>query len=304
MTTLSPSTGPSTGRADATASTARREIAVFLATVAVLMAVSTVIGVSEGVDVRHIEDASPLGAAAMFTQAFFPFVGVLVARRSVRGRLRGAGLGFRRVSFRVLGRAWGFALLAGLVPAVLLWTTGLVGFDGSALTGIAPLGLTVLVLPYVVLALGEDVGWRGLLVTRLATIASPRTVVWVSGAAWAAFHTPLMIWLGGTPKGVPVAYAVAVFAAGIVPLGAVLASMQLRWGVWPGVLAHAVLNAALYHVVEPLSTETPASDWLASETGLAGSAVLVVLALLWWRRYPLVRTASGTTEAAGPATRG
>lgn len=306
MTTLSSSTGlsagASSGQVGVPPTTARREIAVFLATVSALMTASTLVGLREGVDVRHIEDASPLGATAMYTQAFFPFVGVIAARLSVGRGLRRAGLGFRRVGLATLGRAWGFALLAGLVPAVLLWVTGLVGFHADALTGIAPLGLTLLVLPYVVLALGEDVGWRGLLVTRLAAIASPRTVVWGSGLAWAAFHAPLMIWLGGTPEGVPVAYTVLVFAVGVVAYGAVLASMQLCWGIWPGVLTHAVLNAAMYHVVDPLSTETSAQGWLAGETGLVAAAVMIVLALLWWRRFPLVRTPTGTTEAREAAT--
>ena len=245
---------------------------------------------AQGVDVRNIEDASPLGQAVMYGQALWPFVGVLVARLSVGGSLRRAGLGFRRPGWRPLGLAWAYGLGVTLAGGLLVWGTGLGGIDTGPLTGVVPLGLTVLALPYVPLALAEDVGWRGLLVTRLAEVSGPRTVVLVSGFAWAAFHWPLIALLGGTPGGVPAVAAVAMFTVSTLALGAVLASMQLRWGIWPGVLAHAVVNAALYHVLEPMTTEQGATGWFATETGLAAAVVGVAGAWLWLRRFP-VRTA-------------
>jgi membrane protease YdiL (CAAX protease family) len=161
-----------------------------------------------------------------------------------------------------------------------------------------PLGLTLLVLPYVVLALGEDVGWRGLLVGRLAEVAGPRTVVLVSGLVWSSFHWPLIALLGGTPEGVPVWWALLWFTVGTTAFGAVLANMQLRWGIWPGVLAHAVVNATLYHVVEPLTGDTGDTNWVATETGAAQALAMLVAAVVWFRFAPLRRTAAGGTEAA------
>jgi membrane protease YdiL (CAAX protease family) len=163
-----------------------------------------------------------------------------------------------------------------------------------------PLGLTVLVLPYVLLAIGEDVGWRGLLVTRLAEVAGPRTVVLVGGLIWSAFHWPLILVLGGTPTGVSEWWAVLWFTVGTTALGAVLAAMQLHWGLWPGVLAHAVVNAALYHVVEPLTEDTGRASWFATETGMVHGLVLVVAAAVFLRFFPLVSSADGGTVAGRP----
>jgi membrane protease YdiL (CAAX protease family) len=47
--------------------------------------------------------------------------------------------------------------------------------------------------------------------------------------------------LGGAPEGVPGA-AVVLFTVGTMAFGAVLASVQARWGIWPGVVAHAAFN--------------------------------------------------------------
>lgn len=277
---------------------ARREITVFLLTVAALMVASTAIGVSEHVDVGHIEDASPLGQAVMYGQAFFPLLGAVVARLVATGGLRRPDWGFRRTSWRSIGIAWAYLLGTTLVGGGAVWAAGLAGFATDKIGAMLPLGLTVLVLPYVVLAIGEDIGWRGLLVARLATIAGPRTVVLVSSLAWAVFHWPLMIFLGGTPAGVATWWSVTVFTVFTLGLGALLANMQLRWGLWPGVVAHAVGNAAMYHVLEPLTREKSLTGWFSGETGLIPAIVAVLGAVIWWRYAPLARTGDGGTAAA------
>jgi membrane protease YdiL (CAAX protease family) len=273
--------------------TTYREIGVFLGTTALLTAISTTVALAEGVDVRHIEDATLLGQTAMYLQATFPLLAAVAARLVVGGGLRGAGWGFRRTSWATIGGAWALGVGTVLAGAALVFGLGLAGLgdvDASLL-----LGPTVLIAPYVVLALAEDLGWRGLLVVRLAEVAGPRTVVLVGGLAWSAFHWPLMLLLGGTPAGASGWYAVAMFTVGIVALGAVLASMQLRWGIWPGVVMHAAVNATMYHLVDPLTVEQAHSGWFVSETGLVAATVDVAVALVWLRRFPLVRRADGGT---------
>ena len=274
-----------------------REVGVYLGTVAGLLTVTTSVAAAAGADVTRVDEAPPLVQALLFGQALIPLLAAVVARLVTAGTLRRPGWGFRRTSWRSLGTAWLWALLPTSAAAALLWATGLAGLDTGGLTPAVALGLTVLVLPYVLLALAEDVGWRGLLVQRLAEVAGPRTVVLVSGGAWALFHWPLVLVLGGAPAGVPVWFALACLTLGSTSLGAVLASMQLRWGIWPGVLAHAVLNALLYHVLAPLTADSGPTEWLSTETGAAGAVTLLLAALAWWRVAPLVRTPAGGTAA-------
>ena len=298
MTTLTDQTHE--GAAEAAAPTsnrdAAREIAVFLGTTFALTALSTLVGLAEDVDVSRIDEASGLGQAAMYTQAFFPFVGVLAARAST-AKERRTSWGFRRPTGRALGIAWALGLLCPVVAAALCLLAGATSVDAGAAGPMLPLGLTALVLPYVLLAVGEDLGWRGLLVTRLAQVSGPRVVVLVSGLAWAMFHWPLMIWLGGVPDDVPTIFGIASFTLGATALGALLANMQLRWGLWPGVLMHAVTNATLYHVLAPVTEENANGGYLAGEVGIVGGLVTAVAALAWWKVAPLVRTTDGGTAA-------
>ena len=279
-----------------------REIAVFLTTTAALMVVSTSVAVAEGVDVRRIEDASALGQAAMYLQAIFPLIAAAVARLCTARTLRRPGWGLRPTSWRSLTAAWGYGFGIALGGGLLVWVTGTGGFDSNAVGLDILLGLSVFVLPYILLAIGEDVGWRGLLVSRLAEFCSPRTVVLVSGVVWSAFHWPLIALLGGTPDGVPIWYALAMFTVGITALGSVLAGMQLRWGIWPGVVTHAVVNATLYHVIEPLTTEREHTNWFATETGLFAALLGSVAAAWWWWRHPLVSTRDGGSHATADGT--
>lgn len=276
-----------------------RQITVFLLVTAALVTISTVVAVGQDVDVRRIEDATALGQAAMYLQALFPLAGAVVARLATGASPRGAGWGFRRTPWSTLATAWAYGLAIGLGGGLLVWVTGAGGFDSDGLGATVLAGLTVLPLPYVLLALGEDVGWRGLLVTRLAEHWGPRVVVLGSGLAWSAFHWPLIIWLGGTPDGVPVWFALLMFTLGTTALGAILAGLQLRWGIWPGVLVHAVQNATLYHVVEPLTAERAHTDWFGTETGVFAVVAVGVAAAVAWRRRPLVRTSDGGTRVPG-----
>ncbi|MBL7497811.1 hemerythrin domain-containing protein [Frankia sp. CNm7] len=306
---------PETGRRP------RRELVVFLATTFGLTAASTCVALGQSVDVSHIGDASGLGQAAMYGQAAWPLVGAAAARLSTRrlssrrrpGGSSAVGWGWRRPSARVLGLAWAYGVAYPLLAGILLWATGLGGFDGAKLAsgfgldglptplGAALailLGLTVGCLPYLALAIGEEVGWRGVLVPHLAASNSPARVVLLGGLIWSAFHLPIIIALGGTPDGVPAPVAAALFAVALTALGSTLAWQRLRYGLWPVVVTHAAVNATLYVVVAPATVERSATGWFGTETGLLLAVTSVAAAMLWARRAPLRSSAAGTVIAA------
>ena len=178
------------------------EIGVFLGVVVALTATTTTIALTQHADVRTVDSAPPGAQAALYGQALIPVVAGVLARLVSPGTLRRPGWGLRRTSWRSLGIAWAWSLGTTVGAGAIVWATGAGGFRTAGLDAMVPLGLTALVLPYVLLAIGEDVGWRGLLVTRLAEVAGPRTVVLTSGLIWSAFHWPLILLLGGTPTGV------------------------------------------------------------------------------------------------------
>ncbi len=293
----------------------RREIAIFLALTAALTAASIAVAVSQGVDVTRLGDAPLVGQVALFGQAFYPGLAAVAARLVTAGTLRGLGWGWGWGSTRpYLALSYALPLAYCAVAYGPVWASGLAGFDpgrlaaglplagvpeGVAALGAALLALTVGVVPFLVLSLGEEIGWRGLMVPRLAEVMPlPRVALW-SGLAWASFHAPLMLFIPGAVHGVPVPYAVACFAVTGVALSYPLAWLRLKSrSVWPAVVLHASHNAAVYLVCDPLTADSGSTAFFAGETGAGLALACASVAALWWLHDR--RAARGAPSSAGP----
>jgi uncharacterized protein len=117
--------------------------------------------------------ANPDKTGAIALLMFVPTVASVVARLVLRE-------GFSDVSFRFGGRrglgAIGIALVfpvaVGLVAYGTAWATGLAGFEARPSVGmIVPFAVGMMV--GLVLAAGEEIGWRGYMLTRLIDAGVP-----------------------------------------------------------------------------------------------------------------------------------
>ena len=276
---------------------ARRETAIFLALTAALTAASITVVVSQGVEMTRLGHAPLVGQIALFGQAFYPGIAALAARMITTGTLHGLGWGWNSTR-RYLGFSYVLPLAYCAVSYGLVWTTGLAGWapeglaaglpltgvpEGVAAFGAAVLALTVGMVPFLVLSLGEEIGWRGLMVPRLAEVMPLTGVALCSGLAWASFHVPLMLFVPGAVHGVPVFYAVACFAVTGIALSYPLAWLRLRSrSVWPAVILHASHNAAVYLVCDPLTADAGNTAFFAGETGAGLALVAACAAALLW----------------------
>lgn len=284
---------PDDPRADA----ARRGLLVFFALVALGS------GVFQGLLLRS---GRPIGESPWLVYGLMwtPGVASVVARLVFRE-------GFRDVSFRVggapgwkaIGLGWLLPVAVGAAAYGLAWGTGLASFHVPALAdvGLSALGqparfalLLVLSLTLVSLlslfsAAGEEIGWRGYLLTRLVEAEVPRPVL-VSGLIWAAWHLPLVV--GGAYVAAPNrTLAAVVFVPTVVGIAFVMGWMRLSTGsVWPAVVLHAVWNAVIQGAFD-VSTKEP-SAWVG-EAGILVAAVSLGAAWLLARRPYAARRAPG-----------
>lgn len=139
----------------------------------------------------------------------------------------------------------------------------------------------VLLLPAVV---GEEMGWRGVLVPALSKSLSFSQVSLISGLVWAAWHWPLMF-LGfyGNPE-VPIVYQLVFFTTCIVSMSVVMTYMRYRTNsLWPAVVFHMSHNAFLQKFFTPVTESNSNSAWFVDEFGIALPLVTGVVALLFWR---------------------
>ncbi|HVK66609.1 MAG TPA: type II CAAX endopeptidase family protein [Polyangium sp.] len=217
--------------------------------------------------------------------------------------------GFGDVSFRLDRRA-AWAMLVGViypvavgVPAYgIAWTTGMAHFEpaamhplGFAIPGSTPgerllagsiIALTLGPLAMAVLALGEEVGWRGYMLTRLIDARVPQPVL-VSGVIWALWHAPLIV--AGEYNASPVPMlSLLLYMVTSVGAGTLLATLRLETGsVWPAVTMHAAWNAIVVAFFGASTNGEDAALW-TGEGGVlvAISTTAITFVLLRWRRGP------------------
>jgi membrane protease YdiL (CAAX protease family) len=174
---------------------------------------------------------------------------------------------------------------AYLLGAGAGWYTVDGGILRSALTGSA-----ISILTAAVLAVGEEIGWRGFLWPLLRTRYSFLWSSLIIGVVWWLYHVPFILtgWygsLGGLP-------AFTAGIAGFTLFAGVLTDRSRS--LWPSVIAHSAWNGlvATSFAATVGGVEVPAfsgNDTLLGEFGwiAAGTALVVGAGTAWWHVHSL-----------------
>lgn len=241
-----------------------------------------------------------------------PAVASLIARVSL-------GEGIRDISLRLRGEwvaramliGWLWPVLCGSLTYGVAWIAGFTRFQwtsvgstygtwgpenllGISIFGMSPwAGFAVRLLACLLFAfvgclqsLGEELGWRGYLLTRLFDAKIPLPVFW-NGLIWGLWHIPYFVLLT-SDRNLPERRSVSLFffVAGTIAGAYLLSYLRLRSGsIWPAVLAHASGNVVFTWAFEGF---TAASPFWKGELYLL-SVGLPVLILMLQRRPWIVR---------------
>ena len=221
------------------------------------------------------------GGVYVLALMWCPGVSALATRLVFQHDVRGEG--WRPGSPRWLVLAWVLPIGYATVAYGTVWLTGLGRLDlGRFQTGVVTFVLLGS-LQSLLSATGEELGWRGFLVPELArTMSLGRTAI-VSGAIWAAWHVPLILFADYN-SGTPGWYAVPCFAVMVVAIAFPMAWLRLRSGsVWPAAILHASHNLFVQAFFDRVTVDTGPTPWLTSEFGAALAVTIGVTAWLFWR---------------------
>jgi uncharacterized protein len=228
-----------------------------------------------------------------------------------------------RRTWKYLALAPIFPTVIGLIAYAIAWTTGLARFDPQPLGLVAPLvgdsasPLTIFVVTLALAATigtifvapsaaGEEIGWRGYMLTRLIDAGVPRPIL-VSGVIWGSWHIPLILagmYVAGSS---PVVTAV-LFMVAATSFCFVIARMRLETGsIWPAIALHAAWNSIIQSAFGAATTGAGAALWVG-EAGILTTLALVVAAVIFsrgqWtiRRVPEAREGAGAPGSPTPQT--
>ena len=229
----------------------------------------------------------------------FPVIAMAltVAFTVPRGQRRAvwAAVGFnprrgRGLLIAVLGPAAIVALSFGVAAAF-----GVVQFSGLPPGfGRGVLNLTVTILIFAVVFLGEEIGWRGYLLFRVTELTSGRRAVLVTGFFHAIFHLPLLL-LTTTYQGEGKRWIVVPMVMVTLTLAGVWYGWLRLWSgsIWPVSLSHSAFNNLMETAAGVAVVTSPATmAYVTTETGAVTMIILVLVA-----GYLLTRRAADFARA-------
>jgi membrane protease YdiL (CAAX protease family) len=281
-------------------------IATFLALTALFQGVSATIILRHGMTwPRAVTGMWGPGVAALLTAA--------LCRRPW------AEFGWRPGRARYLAMAYVAPMLYAGAGSAVASATGLVGYNPRLAREIAgalglraapdavPLAIGLVVTGTLITAvgcfaaLGEEIGWRGLLVPELARRTGFARAAVVSGLVWAVWHYPLVIPGVMRVDMPPPWYAVGCFTLLITAMGVAMAWLRLRSGsLWPAVVFHAAHNAVIQQYLTPMTSRTGPANYLVDETGAAMLPFAFLVAASFWRRRGELEALAVRSTPASP----
>ena len=228
--------------------------------------------------------------ALMYVPAVASFVARLVLKE-----------GFADISLRFGGRAgrnaaflgWVFPMAVGFVSYGIAWATGVAQFESPLSTSshlYADSATLNLAASFLVSAtygavmnciggFGEEVGWRGYMLTRLITAGVPKPV-FTSGLIWGFWHLPFVVtgqYAGGSQPWL----SALLFLVAVVPLAYLMAYLRLQSGsVWPAVIAHGAWNSIIQGTFDRATRGMPSA---VGEAGWITTTVSIIIVVFLTR---------------------
>jgi uncharacterized protein len=253
------------------------------------------------------------------------------AAASVVARLA-LGEGFADVSFRLGGRrGWRAMTVAVVFPIVIglpvygiAWMTGLAMFapqpggvaaQFASASPVATFGImlavaaTIGTIMGILTAAGEEIGWRGYMLTRLIDAGIPSPIL-LSGLIWGLWHVPIVLGAGYAAGPSPVASSLLLVVLATA-FGVVFARLRLQTGsIWPAIVLHGAWNSIIQSAFDAARTGGDSSQlrdgasWWVGESGVLTVTAMIIAAVIFsqgrWasRRRPDVRPGAGLPSTA------
>ncbi len=234
----------------------------------------------------------------MFTPAAAVLLMMLVFTREGRSRAGWVALGLTKAGWS----GWPLAILAPIVVLgasyAILWATPYAEYQ--PLTNARPVVAIVVstaigLLIGAVVALGEEIGWRGYMLPRLISFGAVPAML-IVGFLHGAWHLPLIFLTTYYHADGNLLIVVPLFLVALSVAGVFFGYLRIVTGsVWPVAIAHAVHNDVWESLARRTTGTSPETiEYLGGESGIieiAGLGVLAAILLRLLRRKTIAATA-------------
>jgi len=222
------------------------------------------------------------GGLYVFLLMWSPGVSALSTRLIFQHNVRGEGWKWGPTKYEIIGYL--LPVVYATVAYTAVWLSHLGALDLNKFHTSAWRFIVVGTLMSILSALGEELGWRGFLVPKLAERFNYTYTAVIVGIIWASWHVPLIIgadYNGGTSAG----YSIACFAVMVVAISFPMTWLRLRSrSVWPTVLLHASHNLYIQGFFDRVTVDTGITKYIIGEFGASLAVFTVIVAFIFWKQ--------------------
>lgn len=188
-------------------------------------------------------------------------------------------IAFSRFSVKYLLIGIALALFILVIPFLFNYITGMIMINPSPKFDmeLVKIGLPVLV----VLAIGEEVMWRGILYNEFSKKYNFVATSFIIGIFWTLWHLPVIIHTKFIYADRPLWFALTLFPINVIASSFYYNYLRMRSNsLWPCIFLHAFTNYFAFLLIEPLEKQTgPSSQFFVNDIGLFYVAINVIIAL-------------------------
>jgi membrane protease YdiL (CAAX protease family) len=230
---------------------------------------------------------------------FSPAIAALLTQFMYRKNLRGFGWKWGQPRYQIL--AYAVPMMYVLLTYTLIVLLGLGKLNPElsgeiAITDIL-LSATLGVLVNCIVVVGEEIGWRGFLLPKLAQIMSFTKASIIVGLIWILSHMPILVLADNHTNSTPVWYGLICFSVAAMGVNIAINWLRLKSGsVWTAVLFHAVHNQYVQEL-DPMISSTGLTQYFTTEFGLMLALAGVFVGWVFWRRRHELFTTSSFTAS-------
>lgn len=178
----------------------------------------------------------------------------------------------------------------GISYGIYILTFGKSVITGNSLLELIkqPSTLILTLVIYFITAMGEEIGWRGYLVTQLNALFGFKKGALINGIIWSLWHSPLF--LSGYVSTIPLWYQAPIYVLQMVAASYVMYYLSLKTNsVWPAVGLHFLDNFISQVILDP-SIGGDMRTFLVGETGILSLIVMIIVAGIIIRKQSVQNT--------------
>jgi uncharacterized protein len=217
---------------------------------------------------------SVLATGAMWS----PGLAAICVRLWFQRNLEGTGWSLPAAAWWAIGLA--LPLTYGLLIHLLAWAAGAgplpdkwfgqipYGVNAGTASAALALLLTIGVIDRFIRALGEEIGWRGLLLPEMIKLVGFRKAALATSIVWAGWHLPLIVPFLLSQSTPPAAFSLACFVTTLVGAGVVISWVRVKsQSLWPCVMIHGAHNLFVLAILDAATSKQGWGSWVLGEFG-------------------------------------